>query len=416
MRLWSGIAVCLVAGATGLTAGAVAADDTTCEAPCVWERQFGGNGDQGEDTAYVLAHGFELDDGGAVVVGTRLAQGNHRVWVGRLDADAATVWEGTVPGSACNAARIDDAVVVLATGGAPGDDARRVLRFADDGTHSVVVAATFAAGAVAPDGRGGFLVLGRHDDGSPAVAAYDSAGDRRWIWTPAWLSGVAQGGVMAAAPLPDGGARLLGHVLTDGFRGGAAAIWTAVIDADGMVRDRVVVDLVDQTQTEQFCFTPQTRWSIDAVGTDALIRYVGFYGDLHRMVLARVDAGGQILWQQGRPGPAGAEASPRHAADPDGIETITSAAVTADGGAIVAGYRFSRSTRENVGFVARLDSDGTEGWRQEWPGSVDGGFWPTFGSAVETSDGGVLAVAAESRRRAAVRYLAIDAAAGGAAP
>ena len=219
---------------------------------------------------------------------------------------------------------------------------------------------------------------------------------------------------MAATPLPDGEARLLGYVLTEGVRGGAAAIWTAVVDAEGVVRDRVVVDQVDQTLTEEFCFAAQTYWSIDAVGSDALIRYVGFYGDSHHRVTARIDAEGQFLWQRNRPG--GTPASGQQAADPDSVEIITSTAPTADGGAIVAGFRFHRPAHENAGFIARLDRDGTELWRRERPGSLEGGIWPVFGSAVETPDGAVLAVAAEDRRRAAARSLTIDADGGGETP
>ena len=412
MRLRLVIAMCLTIGGAG---AAAAADDAPSDATIGWERWFGEDGAATTDEAgYVLAHGFALDDGGALVAGTRLAQDGYHVWVSRLDAQGATVWERSIPGSACSATRLDGAVVVLATAGQPGDDNRLVLRFGDDGAPAGEVAVAdpgIAAHAIAPDGQGGFLLMGRYGDGSPALAAYDGVGDQRWTWQPGGLDGVPQGGVMAAVPSADGGTRLLGFTLTDGVRGGPATIWTAAMDADGVVRDRVAIDQVDQTLTEQFCFTPQTYWSIDSAGPGALVRYVGIYGARQHRVTAQVDDDGRMLWQRGRPGSDGA--SPTAS---DRIEAITTASATGDGGAIVAGFRFDPPTRDSAGFIARLDADGTTRWDQEWPAQTAGGLWPVVASAVETADGAVLATATEDRRLALVRSLIVDADADGRAP
>jgi hypothetical protein len=367
-----------------------------CDEPCTWERQFGdgrGNLLQG-DPGYMMTDLLARPDGTAVAVANHWHDGEKEVWVAGFGADGARLWERTYPGRPCSAALIDDGFVVLAQdlNADEEDDDVGVLMLLSDGLAPTGFPLAFTPHAIEPDGRGGFLVAGR--DGTPVVHRYQTSGDAVWrseIAVDTVAPGATSGAATAAAAIPGSeDIRVLGVAELPG--GDRSVVWTAVLDAAGSVRELAALDEI-QPMADPSCDPVMRYWSIDATADGFIVRY-----DWHdeapmgvrRTTVVRLDAAGTELWRrvlpinpQDEPDPAAAIAA--------GLDDVSAVSATADGGALVAGFR-TRPAGQGAGYVTRWDADGAPVWstelrRSPQDESVRDAF---FAAVAETADGGVL--------------------------
>ncbi|MGF1627564.1 MAG: hypothetical protein ACFCVH_22020, partial [Alphaproteobacteria bacterium] len=361
-----------------------------------WELQFGdgtANFYRG-DPMYLMNDLLPRPDGTAILVGTLWLGGEKDVWVLGAGPGGVRLWEHNYRGVPCGGALIDGGFVVLAEDLIGGEDAG-VLMLLDDGTAPTGFPTGFEHYAIAPDGIGGFVVTGRQD-GAPIVRGYDTGGDTTWTWTApaADLVGGAETAAVVAATVVPGGRdiRVLGMADRPGDAGVDAVMWTGLLAEDGRPSDVVILGEVHAASLRR-CDFVLPHWSIDAVPDGFIVRFdsIDRQAAIRRTTLMGLDAAGAERWRHVLPIDL-RDHPDAQAAREAGLDEVTAASATADGGVLLAGLH-SRPRGQSAGFVARWDADGEPLWATELrrPGESGSVADAYFAAVVEAADGGILA-------------------------
>ena len=359
-----------------------------------WARSYGG---AGEDVAYAVQ---AIPDGGYVVAGSTMSfgAGESDAWLLRLDARGDVVWQKTYGGASPDAI---DSVRLTADGGfivagrtssfgAGGVDAW-VLKL--DASGNVVWQAAYGgagnetASSVVPTADGGYVVAGVTDsygagDTDAWVLKLDANGGITWQRT---YGGPGSDSANAVQPMPDGGYVIAGG--TQSFGAGEGDAWVFKLDASGnIVWQRTYGGPHSDDATSVIptadggSVVSGTSYSIDwgvwllrlDAGGDVIWQYAhvgagsggirnslqstrdggfvvaGYSLDYGKggadAWLLKVDAGGNVVWQQTY-GAAGTDAA-------------LSVAATADGGYVLAGYTQSFGSGAGDAWILKVAADG----------------------------------------------------------
>lgn len=369
-----------------------------------WERQFGdGNANVlTGDSAHFMSDLIARADGSVIVVANHWHDRSREIWLAAYSPDGEPLWENSYPGMPCGAAPIEDGFVVLGGDVVQAAD-YGVLMLLEDGSAPTALPIDFDPYAVAPDGSGGFVVVGTRDT-LPIVERYRADGDLTWTWSTAEVFevGMDSGGVVAAVAAQDSDElKILGF--TDGSADGGSrlSMWLATLSADGVLTDQTTLGEVGRPSLVA-CDPVLTLWSIDQTADGFLVRYADLdpaIGYL-RSTMMLVDPAGQALWRQVHPIDPQSQPDPQAAIEA-GVDEISASAATSDGGVLVAGYR-NRPMGQGGAFVTRWDPTGALLWSTELRRPDDDGRVADayFGAISETADGGIIAVMTDG-----VRYL-----------
>ncbi len=360
-----------------------AAPLASCDAPCVWEHQYG-DGDL--RSLWVMTDVLPRFDGTIVVIGGEWAARERRTWLAAFGPAGDRLWEQSGDGVICDGALIDGGIAVLA-----GDDHNgpsRVQILGPDGQGTAEFPLSFAAHAIADDGNGGFLVMGSSP--APAVSRHDASGRELWTWSEPGgvVPGAESGAVTAATVLPGGDVRVLGFWDGAAPEEGARVIWTGTLGSDGTMRDVQVIDRVAPVRYPVDCDPIVRLWQIDTAGDGTVVRYdwTARPEGYRRTTVVRFDAAGAELWRRVEP----ADADLR--ADPAVFDEIGAVSGARDGGMLVAGQRTGPDS-DHAGFVSRWSEEGETVWTTEIRRPSAGGRANDayFTAVAEADDGGVLA-------------------------
>lgn len=369
--------------------------EPACAAPCVWEHQYGdgsGNPLRGGST-WLMTDVLPRPDGTIVVVGNYWHGPEKDVWLVALGPDGVRLWERTYTGVACDAALIDDGIVVLADDVIRGEEAG-VLMVLSDGLAPTGFPVTFEPHAIAADGSGGFLVMGGGD--APVIARHDASGEQLWSWSEpgSLVPGARTGAVTAATVMPGGDIRVLGFWEGIHAEGGERVIWSGVLGSDGTMRDLREIDRVTPETFGVGCDPVVRPWQIAALGEDVIVRYSTRSATTanRSTIVARLDATGAEQWRRVEPVDPSTQPDPA-AWREAGLDEVLALSVSRDGDVLVAGYRH-RPEGRGAGYVSRWDGAGETVWTTELrrPAANDRVDDAWFSAIAEAPDGGVLAV------------------------
>jgi IPTL-CTERM motif len=278
-----------------------------------------GYGGAGDD---VFSSVFPTADGGVIAAGATnsFGAGGYDVWLVKLDADGNVVWQRTY--------------------GGVGDD---------------------KANSVKPTLDGGYVVAGNTaTPGGGFVLKVDAGGEATWQRTFAANSSIQAVDVGAD-----------GEYIVAGTTGRSA--WTAKLDAGGNVTWQ-------RTYTEPLGASLGGSTIQPTADGGYVLGGPYFFGSESSWV-AKLDAGGSIVWRRGFYSPASRTAS----------LYAPSARATPDGGYIVAGDLFSVALVGGgyVAFLIKLDASGNTSWIRYY--YLDRNFsWTRASSAEIASDGGYI--------------------------
>ena len=367
-----------------------------------WERQFGdgtANVLRG-DSAYFMADLLTQANGSFIVLGSHWHEQLRDIWLTAYAADGETLWERSYPGMPCGVAPIQDGFAVLGGDVVQGAD-YGVLMLLEDGSAPTALPIDFDPYAVAPDGDGGFLVVGSRDL-LPIVERYRADGDLAWTWSTAeaFEAGMDSGAVVAAASSPGSGdLKVLGFSEGSADGGSSLSMWLATLSADGTLVEQTALGEVGRPSLIP-CDPVLTLWAIDNAADGVLLRYPDFdrATGYPRTIMMLVDPAGAELWRQVHPIDPQTQPDPQAAIEA-GVDEISASAATADGGVLVAGYR-NRPLGQGGAFIARWDRTGELLWstelrRPDEDGRVADAY---FGAIAESADGGIVAVMTDGVR------------------
>ena len=365
-------------------------------APATWERTFGG---PREDKLYALA---PMADGGALVAGSTRGRGTSRFdgWVLRLDAAGRPLWQRRDGGG--DTEQLYGAVAT-ADGGAfvaghtrsagAGESDLWLQRLGADGARMwertlggpendrVRALAAGAAGGVVAAGFTGSAGAGGRD---LWVVALDGAGAVRWERR---FGGPDDDMAYAVAADGAGGAVVAGYVVA-GAPGARDFDWRVIaLDAEGSVRWEMRLDRTG--------FDLATALAVTADGGAVV---AGISGRRDRDVrVARFDGDGVVRWERVLGGPK--------------RDTIWGLATTPDG-PVLAGSTGSAGAGSQDLWLVGLDDRGERRFARTYGGimwdramavapAADGGLWVagyTTGAGAGFEDGWVLKLDRRGRR------------------
>jgi hypothetical protein len=364
-------------------------DDASSPPVSVWSKSYGHGG------AYAEYHTYGLDattDGGLVFSAESIynGEGGYDLWVVRLDADGAVVWERGIGGSA-------------------GDYAKTVRQTSDGGFVVTGDSYSFRTGdrycdiwVVKFDGSGGIdwqhTYGGTHYDipqdiqetfdGQGVSTGYILTGYTRSYGAGGydiWVMRLdASGGVLwqktyggssdefgrSVLPTSDGGFVVAGD--TESFGAGAKDVWILKLTSAGLVDwEKTLGGTGDETP-----------YSVRLAGDDGCTIGAGtesFGAGNDDFWVIHLNASGGLAWQYTYGG-----------TDSDYLRDLEK---SADGGYIITGWTYSFGIDYNDAWVLKLDSEGAVQWQKlynkpyDYEGEILNG--PDWAYAVaQTKDGG----------------------------
>jgi hypothetical protein len=327
----------------------------------LWERSFGGSGDDG-----FLAPAVETADGGFLLGGrsssgvsgnkTSANYGDYDYWIIKIDAVGNKLWERSIGGS--------------------GSDVLTALVSTSDGG--------FLLGGISSSGVSGTKTSANYGDRDFWLVKVDAIGSQLWdrsfggsgregaddIFAPPW----------SIVPSGDGGF-VMGGQSSSGVSGnktsanyGGSDYWLFKVDADG---NKVWEQSFGGNNADYLnSIAPADDGGFLLGGTS----YSGISGNkaspaygLRDFWLVKVDANGNKLWDKTLGG--------------DGEENLASIASTSDGGFVLGGYRVCYPLCGNFDFwLVKVDARANELWQRTFGGS---GF-DELNSVVVASDGAIV--------------------------
>ncbi len=359
-----------------LMTGFPAAAEKTGDGPLTWARTYGGSGD---DFSGAIVPAV---DGGYMIAGTTesFGAGSKDVWVVKIDEQGTKVWDRT-----CGGPLIDSASWIERT---------------DDGGY--VVAGTTWSGR------------GKSYHGDVLVIKLDREGDEVWKRKFGGNKNDWPGSIVRTS----GGYIIAGATDMDFLKPGSSDIWLVELDGSGRnVRDRKlggrsddVARSIQRTDDDGYIIAAETQsygkgdfdiWLIrldrrfskvwertfggqyrdkavfarqtEDGGYILLWNSRSFEGTPYAVVAARLDAGGNVSWQEKVGGM--------------NLKSANHIIQTADRGYIVAGSIMHREEDEHEAWIIKLDAAG----RKQWERSFGGKKSESAAFIMQTADGGYLA-------------------------
>ncbi len=309
-----------------------------------------------------LANGVrQTSDGGSIVAGRRMTNGDVDFLLLRLDREGGVLWERSFGGAGEDLARAAEETADLGFIGVGGIGGR-VSLVRTDALGEPLWQRSHVRGigySVMETADGGFIVTG-HGGGALILLRTDSSGEAEWVRE---LGGAASDTGASVKELDDGYV-VAGFTASFGPPGGSNAY---------MVR----TDREGRPLWDVWFGGPGNDWfeGVVVMPDGDLVATGSSDGQFY---LARVDSGGDEVWQRWLGGFESNALWP-----------------LADGGFVLGGLRVSDRGGENEARVVRTDADGMLVWSREL-GRPDGVNWV---SAIQQTDDGGFVVAGSTRSR-----------------
>jgi len=276
----------------------------------IWEKAFGGDGDDRGNEV------IETSDGGLLVVGEKMVNGNREVYLIKLDASGNKIWEKTYGqankdcwGLGIAETTDGDFIICGQIGiGLGWSDFSLALLIKVDAAGEELWKKTYRESgyqhlhfnSIEPTDDGGFIICGAMDDKGHAddyfyMVKIDSDGNFEWVSSLTYRNASNYSWGFVARQTTDGGYIVSGGASNFGVQGDMGILvvklnsegktqWTRICggDFDGWQDEGAYIDVTDDGG-----YIIASR-----VGDDAA------FGDKTSLLLIKIDADGNQLWKK----------------------------------------------------------------------------------------------------------------------